>query len=98
MQTLRLFLVLCAVCIGTLVMSQDVHRCGALTTKGTDCKMRVKIAGAKCHHHAGNGSENATVGANGATKVIHTCGALTTKGTACKRRVKIAGAKCYSHE
>ena len=98
MRTLRLLFVLSAVCIGTLGFSQEVHKCGAPTTKGTPCKIRVKVSGAKCHHHAGNGSENATVWANGATKVIHTCGALTAKGTACKRRVKIAGAKCYSHE
>lgn len=78
--------------------SGEVYRCGEMTTKGTPCKMRVKFIGAKCHHHAENGTANATVGKNSGSAVIHTCGAPTAKGTPCKRRVKIQGAKCYSHE
>ena len=75
-----------------------VYRCEAPTVKGTPCKMRVKSMGSKCHHHAENGTANATVGKNSGSAVIHTCGATTAKGTPCKRRVKIMGAKCYSHE
>ena len=76
----------------------NIYRCGEMTTKGTPCKMRVKQMGSKCHHHAENGTANATVGKNSGSAVIHTCGATTAKGTPCKRRVKIQGAKCYSHE
>lgn len=90
------------VCLGVACSSssygQSVYRCGALTVKGTDCKMRVKTIGAKCHHHAANGSVNASAAANDGTKIINTCGAMTAKGSACKRRVKIAGSKCYSHQ
>ena len=78
--------------------AQDVYRCGATTTKGTPCKLRVKTAGAKCWHHAENGSTNQTAGPNGAGQTVYTCGATTAKGTPCKRRVKLQGAKCYSHE
>ncbi len=80
------------------VAAQDVYRCGATTTQGKPCEMRVKELGSKCHHHAESGTHNATVGKNGGSAVIHTCGATTSKGTPCKRRVKIAGEKCYSHE
>ena len=76
----------------------EVYRCEAPTVKGTPCKMRVKSLGAKCHHHAQNGTVNATVGKNSGSAVIHTCGATTAKSTPCKRRVKIQGKKCYSHE
>lgn len=76
----------------------NVYRCEAPTAKGTPCKMRVKSLGAKCHHHAENGTANATVGKNSGSAIIHTCGAATAKGTPCKRRVKVMGAKCYSHE
>jgi len=75
-----------------------VYRCEAPTVKGTPCNMRVKSMGSKCHHHAENGTANATVGRNAGSTVIHTCGATTAKGQPCKRRVKIQGAKCYSHE
>ncbi|MFZ1704349.1 MAG: hypothetical protein WAT79_08375 [Saprospiraceae bacterium] len=76
----------------------EPYRCGAETTKGTPCKMRVKAAGLKCHHHAESGTVNATVGKNAGSAIIYTCGATTAKGTACKRRVKIQGHKCYSHQ
>lgn len=76
---------------------QDGARCGAMTTKGTPCKNRVKEEGLKCHHHAGNGTINGSVAANDGTKIIHLCGAMTAKGLPCKRRVKLAGQKCFSH-
>ena len=76
----------------------EVYRCGATTSQGKPCKMRVKTLGSKCHHHAENGTANATSGKNSGSAVIYTCGAMTAKGTPCKRRVKIQGAKCYSHE
>lgn len=81
-----------------MVAQSEVYKCGATTSQGKPCKMRVKTLGAKCHHHAENGTQNATVGINAGSAVIHTCGATTAKGTPCKRRVKIQGAKCYSHE
>lgn len=91
------------ICLGIAMSSSsygqsNVYRCGALTVKGTNCLMRVKVQGAKCHHHASNGSINASAAANDGTKIISTCGAMTVKGTPCKRRVKIAGSKCYSHQ
>lgn len=90
------------ICLGIACSSssygQSVYRCGALTVKGTNCLMRVKTDGAKCHHHAANGSVNASAAANDGTKIISTCGAMTVKGTPCKRRVKIQGTKCYSHQ
>ncbi len=99
-------LIMCILCFGIVLgmaaltpsYGQGVNKCGAMTTKGTPCKMRVKSIGAKCHHHAESGTVNATVGKNSGSAVIYTCGAITAKGTPCKRRVKIQGAKCYSHE
>lgn len=87
-----------AIAAFTPLAAQEVYKCGAITTKGTPCKMRVKTLGSKCHHHADNGTNNATIGKNGGSPVVYTCGAPTAKGTPCKRRVKIANAKCYSHE
>ena len=68
--------------------TQNVYRCGATTTKGTECKIRVKSQGDKCHHHSGAD----------ATKGVFICGATTSKGLPCKRKVKSQGAKCYSHQ
>lgn len=81
-----------------MAAQNQAYKCGATTSQGKPCKMRVKTLGSKCHHHAENGTANATVGRNAGSAVIHTCGAMTAKGTPCKRRVKIQGAKCYSHE
>jgi hypothetical protein len=103
MKSVFKFLVMAALtlCLGIACSSSSygqVYRCGAMTVKGTECKMRVKEQGAKCHHHADNGTQNASAGANDGTKVIHTCGAMTAKGQPCKRRVKVMGTKCYSHQ
>jgi len=87
-----LFISLSLACLG-----QSVSRCGAETTKGTPCKMRVKSQGLKCHHHADNNTVNGSL-VSDQGRIVYTCDALTAKGKPCKRRVKIAGAKCYSHE
>lgn len=70
------------------------HTCGAMTSKGQPCKMRVKAVGAKCHHHNGKTQDHDT----GEIKETHFCGAKTQKGTPCNRRVAIMGAKCFSHK
>lgn len=87
---MRNLLVLFVLLIGLSLSAQtnDVYRCGAQTTKGTECKIRVKEMGAKCHHHSGAD----------ATKSVFLCGATTIKGKPCKRKVKSQGAKCYSHQ
>ncbi|MBP6568941.1 MAG: hypothetical protein KA270_17330 [Saprospiraceae bacterium] len=89
--------ILLFVSLSLAVIGQTGARCGAMTTKGTPCKNRVKSEGLKCHHHAGNETLNGSLSANGQGKIIYTCGAETLKGTPCKRRVKIQGAKCFSH-
>ena len=98
------FLMLVAVATSILLASSvasygqgEPYRCGAETTKGTPCKMRVKAAGLKCHHHADNGTLNGSLKSDQG-KTIYTCGATTAKGNQCKRRVKIQGHKCYSHQ
>ena len=95
---IRIAIVLLAIGYAGLIEGISQNVCGAMTSKNLPCKMRVKQLGAKCHHHADNGTANATVGKNGGSAVIHTCGAQTSKGLPCKRRVKIANAKCHSHE
>ena len=74
--------------------AQTTHRCGAETTKGTPCKMRVKEAGDKCHFHGGS----TKVQKAGIYQDTHRCGAQTTKGTACKNRVRSDGQRCHHHQ
>lgn len=73
--------------------AQTTHRCGAPTTKGTPCKLKVSAEGEKCHHHGGS-TKTAKAGIYQDT---HLCGAQTTKGTPCRNRVRQAGQRCHHH-
>ena len=79
----------------TPLAAQDGYKCGAITLKGTPCKIVVKEVGTKCHHHAENGTK---VSVGDVSEIIYRCGATTAKGTPCKRRVKFSDEKCSSHQ
>lgn len=64
------------------VAAQDSpKRCQGTTTKGQQCKNRVK-EGNYCHYH----DPKRTM-----------CGEKTSKGTPCKNPVKKSGEKCWRH-
>lgn len=76
------------------------YRCGATTSKNTPCKLKVKVLGSKCHHHAESGAQHATASptASNANETTYRCGANTSKGTPCKIKVRSFGLKCHHHD
>ena len=58
-------------------------KCGALTTKGTECQLTVKVAGDKCRFHSFDTPR---------------CGQSTSKNEPCKMVVKTKGEVCWRHK
>ena len=82
----------------TPTAAQDAsYRCGAMTSKNMPCKLKVKVLGGKCHHHAESGAQHATSPTAANNNAIYRCGANTSKGTPCKIKVKSFGLKCHHH-
>ena len=66
--------------------------CGAMTTKGTPCKMKVEHSGLKCYHHGGAKSNSTTSKLNAVQ-----CSGQTKAGTRCKNKTTKANGKCHLH-
>ena len=92
-KALKLSIFAIAILFTTATTTAAQNYCGAQTTKGTSCKMRVKEPGQRCFHHGGSTKTDKA----GIYQDTHRCGAQTTKGTPCRNRVREAGQRCHHH-
>jgi hypothetical protein len=80
--------------MGSLSFSQSQvdSTCVGITTKGTNCKIKINVDSTKyCHYHLDGKVFNES---EVKSKI---CGENTTKNTPCKSKTKHSSGKCHHH-
>ena len=77
--------------MGSLSFAQGVdNTCVATTTKGTNCKVVVKV-GNLCHHHGGKKSTTITIAS------AQCSGTSKSTNQQCKLKTKHESGRCHHH-